>query len=84
MTQTQLDNYITQFRCCSGELANEIANSLFIGGCDRTKDLVLLLGYITALTHYNLEAEENCITEEELNQLVAKAKRICNDCGCNN
>lgn len=84
MTQTELDNTTTNLKCCAGELAYEIARSLFIGGCDRRKDLVLLQGYITAIEEYDLDAEENCIEEDELLLLIARAKRICRDCGCNN
>lgn len=84
MTQTQLDNYITEFKCCSGDIAYEIASSLFMGGCDRTDELVKLLGYIEALEHYDLDAEEHCLEADEYTQIVVLAKRICNSCGCNN
>lgn len=84
MTQLELDNLTITLKCCSLEFAHEISNALMIGACDRREDLVLLRGYITAIEEYDLDAEDNCITFEELQQLIVKAKKICNHCGCNN
>lgn len=84
MTQAQLDTLVTDLKCCSGKLANEIANSLYIGGCDRSKELVLLIGYIGAIELYDLLSTDNCLEEDDFNKLITLAKKICNTCGCNN
>lgn len=85
MKQEELDNDTTTLKCCLGKLGYEIANSLFIGGCDRTKELVLLDGYIRSIEVYDLEnTDTNCLTEIELKELISKGKNICNSCGCNN
>lgn len=84
MTQTELDSLVTELKCCSGKLAFEIATSLHIGGCDRSKELILLIGYITSLEVYDLDSEDNCLEEDDFNKIIIKAKNICNTCGCNN
>ena len=84
MTQTELDALILTFKCCSGELGNEITNSLYIGSCDRSNELILLIGYIEALGRYEIDGEDNCLEEEDYNKIIIKAKNICNTCGCNN
>ncbi len=84
MTQTQLDNLVTELKCCSGKLANEIANSLYIGGCDRSKELILLIGYIGAIEDYRLDEDDNCLEDDDFNKIIVLAKNICNTCGCNN
>lgn len=85
MTQDQLVNLIINLRCCSANLAIEIADKLVIGGCDNTKKLIFLNDYIKHLSYYNLSDNTlNYLTEDEFNNIVDSAKQICDICEENN
>lgn len=83
MTQTQLNFLLTKLKCCAASLAVEIADSLVIGGCDNTLNLILLLSYIKEIAKYNLtDTILNCLSEAQFATVIQNAKDICGKCDC--
>lgn len=83
MTQTQLENLIIKLRCCSATLADKIATTLSIGGCDSSIQLILLNDYIHQLLVYTLDDEtRNCLTSDQIDNIVEQSKEICDLCDC--
>jgi len=49
--------------------------------CDNVLDEIKeLFTYFETLWNYNMEGDNNCLTEDEINNILSKVKRIC---GCN-
>lgn len=83
MTQLQLENLITKLKCCSATLADKIATSLSIGGCDNSIQLILLNDMIRQLLVYTLDdTTKNCLTDEQIDNIVVQSKNICDLCDC--
>jgi len=84
MTENQRELKIVTFACCSANLADKISTNLQIGSCDLSNKLVLLNGYIELLLAYNTTTGvDNCVTEEQIQQIINKGISICNVCDCN-
>lgn len=84
MTEQQRQIKIITFACCSANLADKISTNLQIGSCDLSNRLIILNGYIELLLAYNTtEDVENCITEDEIQNIINKGISICNVCDCN-
>lgn len=83
MTQLQLENLIIKLKCCSATLADKIATSLSIGGCDNSIQLILLNDYIRQLLVYTLDDEtRNCLDSDQIDNIVEQSKSICDLCDC--
>mgnify|MGYP003533722574 FL=1 len=83
MTQAGLDFLLTKLKCCSATLAIEIADSLVIGGCDNSRKLILLNNLIKEIAKYDLDnLEINCLSEDQFDNVVQKAKIIRGKCDC--
>lgn len=83
MTAEERRIKIITFGCCSANLADKISTELQIGNCDLINQLLFLNGYIDLLLNYNTtEGVVNCVTEEEIEEIINKASSICNICDC--
>lgn len=60
ISQSSLDIRLQKLICCIGNLAGEVANQLFIGGCfeEKLRQLKILIGYLEALECYSIDEEE--------------------------
>jgi hypothetical protein len=84
MTQAALKTFIYRLRCCSGDLAVEIANQLKWGDkvC-KFNNLMLLNDSIDYLLKYDVSEEAiNCITESQFEDMIDRTKNICKLCDC--
>jgi len=84
---TEQDRYliIIKLKCCSAYLADKISTMLQNGKCDTSNQLILLNGLLELIINYNVTEEApNCLTEDQFEEVVAKATNICNICDCNN
>lgn len=83
MTEGQRELKIITFSCCAANLADKISTNLQYGSCDLTNQLVILEGYIELLLAYNTtEGVTNCVTEDEIEEIIDKGISICNVCDC--
>ena len=83
MTESQRQIKIVKFACCSANLADKISTNLQIGSCDLSNKLIILNGYIELLLAYNTtEGVENCVTENQIEEIINKGVSICNVCDC--
>lgn len=83
MTESQREIKIVTFACCSANLADKISTKLQQGACDETNKLAVLNGYIELLLAYNTtEGVDNCVTEDEIEEIINKGIDICNVCDC--
>lgn len=83
MTESQRQLKIVTFACCSANLADKISTNLQIGSCDLSNRLILLNGYLELLLAYNTtEGVINCITEDQIDEIINKGVSICNVCDC--
>lgn len=83
ITQEGLENLIIKLKCCSATLADTIATTLSIGGCDNSIQLILLNDMIRQLLVYTLDDEtKNCLTEEQIDNIIEQSKEICDLCDC--
>lgn len=83
MTDDELYLLKVRLKCCSANLADSISTKLQYGACDETAKLVFLNGFLELILGWNNEDEApNCLTEDEFEEAVAKAKNICNLCDC--
>jgi hypothetical protein len=82
MTEEQRYTLIIRLKCCIASAGDCNSTSLQNGGADITTQLTLLNGYIDILTVYNTETDTNCVTEDEFESVVNKAKKLCKLCDC--
>lgn len=83
MTEAQRQLKIVTFACCSANLADKISTNLQLGSCDLTNRLAILNGYIELLLAYNTtEGVTNCVTEDQIDEIINKGISICNVCDC--
>lgn len=71
-------------QCCYGELVYQLYQQQYIGfECSDLEDKVRMLYAIRrALLRQDitLTDDDACLTEDEINSLIDKAKKLCNDC----
>lgn len=79
-----INEVLLQIQCCIGELGATIADQEYLGiECESKKnDLQLLYAIQLSLVKYDPEADEedSCLTTEEVNVLIDRAKSICGNC----
>jgi hypothetical protein len=81
MTQEQLGNLLIKLKCCSATLTYNLSVDLSLGRCANYKKIFILQDYIEKLNSYELDGE-NCLTEEEFQNIVEQAKQLCSLCNC--
>lgn len=85
MTEDQRYALIVRLKCCSANWADCISKKLRYGGSDDFRKLMILNGLLELIVGYNVTDDApNCITEDEFDEVVIKAKNICNLCDCDN
>ena len=83
MTESERYLLIIRLKCCSATLADCISTKLQKGGEDSTQQLMLLNGLLDIIIHYDVsENATNCVTSDEFDEVVDKAKNICSLCDC--
>jgi response regulator of citrate/malate metabolism len=84
MTEDELYLLLIRLKCCSANYADTISTKLQYGACDESIKLIMLNGLIELLLDWNIEDTTiNCMTEEQFDEAVIKAKNICSLCDCN-
>lgn len=83
MTEQERYTLIIQLKCCLANLGDCNSTALKIGNKDNTTHLMLLDGLLDIIIHYNVtENAINCVTSDEFDSVVDKAKNICSLCDC--
>lgn len=78
MTSACLLKHKQLIMCRRGTLGYQIANALEIGKdikCEEKK-LKIVDGYLTVLCNYNPDATENCLTEEQICNIIRHAYKL--------
>ena len=72
------------YNCCAAKKADEYIKlkKKGIDCSDKLEEITFLMGAIQALKGYDINNENNCITVEEVEEIMYKMSKICNDCGC--
>jgi hypothetical protein len=75
------------YNCCLAKKSNNYIELKKKGkSCEKElRDMNLLAGYIDSLLpliNVELDDTDNCITREQIEQILNAAAKICNDCGC--
>lgn len=85
MTSTNLNIILTNAVCCSSEQAVKVSKLLTSGSlCAKAEviKLKLLNDYIEVLKCYNVDSENNCLSEEDFDIIVNNLMRVCDICHC--
>jgi hypothetical protein len=83
MTDTQIYTLLVRLKCCAANYADSISTKLQYGACDETIKLFLLNGFIELIQKWdNDDDASNCMTEDQFDDAVTKAKNICRLCDC--
>lgn len=83
ISQQDLDVRLQLLGCEYGELTSIFANNLKWGKkCAKTewKKLILLGIYISILEDYQIDNEVNCLTEDQLSEMLNKASKLSDIC----
>ena len=72
------------YNCCAAKKADEYIKlkKKGIDCSDKLEEITFLMGGIQALKGYDINNENNCITVEEVEEIMYKMSKICNDCSC--
>jgi hypothetical protein len=72
------------YNCCAAKKADEYikAKKKGIDCSEKLEEITFLMGGIQALKGYDINNENNCITVEEVEEIMYKMSKICNDCSC--
>ena len=82
ITQDNINFRLTHLQCCIGKLGEDITNSISIGNCylDKLNKLKILVGYFDALNCYDIESENNCLTEDQILEMFERVSKYYNIC----
>lgn len=83
-TAAQIRIRLQVANCCAAVKASDyvIAKKKGYDCSDKLKELNLIEGYVNSIKGYDPDAEDNCITPEEVEFILNQLATICN-CGCN-